>query len=57
MRKDFIKNFGRENLLLILLKAKSNFCLNYVKIWFDGSVNIFFDLKDKRNYGTFEVIK
>ena len=31
--------------------------VNYVKIWFDGSVNIFFDLKDKRNYGTFEVIK
>ena len=31
--------------------------VNYVKIMFDGSTNIFFDLKDKRNYGTLQVIK
>lgn len=31
--------------------------VKYVKIIFDGSTKIFFDLKDKNNYGTFEVIK
>ena len=30
--------------------------VKYIKIIFDGSTKIFFDLKDKRNYGTFEVI-